>query len=251
MSEEFLILSLAVFGASTLQAATGIGFGVVAGPILLAMLNSGAAIQISILMNLLIALALAPSLRAEVDWKLLKWLAIGTLIGMPLGLAVFLSISIFKLKIIAALAVLLALGFVLRNMFFGRNGAGGKAPRAAPSLSQTLPVAAISGLMGGALAMPGPVPAGWMSAIGYGKARVRATMLMLFVFSYSAALLLQILLAGISRDTFWTSFQLVPAAIAGILIGKALSGLISERVFSWLVVATLVLTAGLLFVSVA
>ncbi len=250
MTQQIVIMSLAVLGAATLQAATGIGFGVIAGPILLAMMNSGDAIQISILMNLLIALVLVPSLRAHTDWRLLKWLAAGTLIGMPLGLIVFLNISILKLKLLAALAVLLALGFVLRGMLSARGRARGQG-RPDPSVWQSLPVGAVSGLMGGALAMPGPVPAGWMSAAGYGKAAVRASILMLFVFSYGAALVLQIWLAGIARDTWITGFQLAPAAIAGIFIGKALSHRISELVFSWLVAATLVLTAGMLFISLA
>ena len=62
MDQAFLILNLAVFGAAALQSATGIGFGVIAGPVLLIALNDGAAIQISILLNLLIAVILTPSL---------------------------------------------------------------------------------------------------------------------------------------------------------------------------------------------
>ncbi len=60
MDLDFLILNVAVFGAAALQSATGIGFGVIAGPVLLIALNSGSAIQISIILNLLIASILAP-----------------------------------------------------------------------------------------------------------------------------------------------------------------------------------------------
>ncbi len=62
MDQDFLVLNVAVFGASALQSATGIGFGVIAGPVLLVALNDGSAIQISIVLNLLIAAFLAPSL---------------------------------------------------------------------------------------------------------------------------------------------------------------------------------------------
>ncbi len=250
MTLDILIMSLAVFGAAALQAATGIGFGVVAGPILLAMLNSGDAIQISILMNLLIAVILAPSLRGEVDWKLLKWLLAGTALGMPVGLFVFLSVSILKLKIIAAVAVLLAMVFVIRNLLASRRSSSGTGQDPNPPVMSSLPMGVVSGLMGGSLAMPGPVPAGWMSASGYGKATVRATILMLFVFSYAAALLLQFPLVGIKAGTYWISLLLVPSTVVGIGVGKALTTYISERTFSWLVVVTLVLTAGLLLVTI-
>ena len=52
MELEIVVLMVAVFGASALQSATGIGFGVIAGPILLILLNDGSAIQISIVLNL-------------------------------------------------------------------------------------------------------------------------------------------------------------------------------------------------------
>ena len=55
MAQEFFLLNVAVLVASALQSATGIGFGVIAGPILLIVLNDGSAIQISIALNLLIA----------------------------------------------------------------------------------------------------------------------------------------------------------------------------------------------------
>ena len=35
MDQNFLILNIAVLGAAALQSATGIGFGIIAGPILL------------------------------------------------------------------------------------------------------------------------------------------------------------------------------------------------------------------------
>ena len=81
MEQEFLILGIAVFAASALQSATGIGFGVIAGPILLVILNDGSAIQISVVLNLLIALLLAPSLVRKSDRRLLKSLLIGLVIG--------------------------------------------------------------------------------------------------------------------------------------------------------------------------
>ena len=86
MGQELLILSIAVFGASVLQAATGIGFGVVAGPLLLIVLNDSAAIQVSVALNLLIAVILAPSLWRIADRKLLPSLLIGLAVGSPIGL---------------------------------------------------------------------------------------------------------------------------------------------------------------------
>ena len=106
MEQEILVPGITIFGASALQSSTGIGFGVIAGPVLLIVLNDGAAIQISVLLNLLIALLLAPSLRRKSDRRLLKSLLIGLAIGSPLGLLIYLQVDIALLKTFAGVVVL-------------------------------------------------------------------------------------------------------------------------------------------------
>ena len=71
MDATLIALHAAVFAAALLQAATGIGFGVIAGPIILMVMNSGAAVQVTILLSLLIAVVLAPSLYGQVHKKVL------------------------------------------------------------------------------------------------------------------------------------------------------------------------------------
>ena len=115
MEQEILVLGITIFGASALQSSTGIGFGVIAGPLLLIVLNDGAAIQISVLLNLLIALLLAPSLRRKSDRRLLKSLLIGLAIGSPLGLLIYLQVDIALLKTFAGVVVLFTLFLVLRG----------------------------------------------------------------------------------------------------------------------------------------
>lgn len=244
MEQQYLILSLAVLGASVLQSATGIGFGVIAGPIMLMMLNSGAAIQISIALSLLIAAVLAPSLWRHLDRSLLFRLLAGSVVGLPIGLVVFLSIDLGLLKLLAALAVSMTLLFVLRGV-------------RAPTLAGAAPtgrmaqvsMGAVSGIMSGSLAMPGPVPAAWMALHAYGKDTIRATILTMFLFSYLAALGLQSVWVGIGQDTLWRCVYLSPATLAGILIGRWVARLLSEQIFRWVLSAVLSATAGGLFFS--
>ena len=72
-----------VFVASSLQAITGIGFGVIAGPSLLVAMGSSSAIQVSIALSFLIAILLCPSTLRKVNWILLKPLLFGVAIGTP------------------------------------------------------------------------------------------------------------------------------------------------------------------------
>ena len=242
MDQNFLILNIAVFGAAALQSATGIGFGIIAGPILLIYLNDGSAIQISIVLNLLIALVLAPSLRQQADRQLLSRLLIGLAIGSPVGLLIFLNMNIVFLKAFAGLAVAYTLFVILRS-----NRAPSHAPTLATKSTEQISIGVMSGIMGASLAMPGPIPAAWMSTKGFSKETIRATILVMFVFAYVVALALQFGLAGIGADTMRLSAMLAPSTIVGILVGRSLANRLTEQTFRYLLVIILASTAVILF----
>ena len=238
MEPQLIVLGTAVFGAAALQAATGIGFGVIAGPVLLVALNDGAAIQISIMLNLVIALALAPSLWPKSDRQLLTRLLIGVLIGSPVGLLLYFSMDVVLLKSFAGLVVVFTLVLVLR----GDRGPAPVQPNAGGGLEQAS-VGVMAGLMGSSLGMPGPVPAAWMLAKGFTKDTIRSTVLVMFVVAYGIALVLQLGLAEIGADTLRLTAMLVPATIGGIVVGRSLASRISESVFRWVLTTILALTA--------
>ncbi len=242
MDQDFLILNIAVFGAAALQSATGIGFGIIAGPILLIFLNDGSAIQISILLNLLIALVLTPSLWQQADRKLLTKLSIGLAVGSPVGLLIFLNLNIVFLKAFAGLAVAYTMFVILRN-----KPASSHAPQPATTATEQISIGVMSGIMGASLAMPGPIPAAWMSTKGFSKETIRATILVMFVFAYVVALALQYGLAGIGADAMRLSAMLAPSTIVGILVGRLLAGRLTEQTFRWLLVIILASTAIILF----
>ncbi|MDN3722312.1 hypothetical protein QW131_31645 [Roseibium salinum] len=59
----------------------------------------------------------------------------------------------------------------------------------------------MSGIMGGMLAMPGPLAATWMSIRSYEKASVRSTILAFFVFAYGANVLSYTAVSGFDAQT--------------------------------------------------
>jgi len=244
VNQELLLLNIAVFAASALQSATGIGFGVIAGPILLVALNDASAIQISIVLNLLIATLLAPSLRHDADWKLLKKVLIGLLVGAPIGFLIFLNLQIGWLKTLAGLAVIFTLLATVRSYQ--------AAPRRVdkmPGDAERISIGVVAGVMGASLAMPGPIPAAWMSVKGFSRKTVRATILLLFVFAYAIALALQFAASGVGTDTLQLCAMLAPATIIGVLAGRALHNRVSERSFRWILILILAATAAALFAS--
>ena len=101
--------------------------------------------------------------------------------------------------------------------------------------------------MNSALAMPGPVPAAWMSGAGHAKDTVRATTLALLLFTYPAAFVLQWFLIGLEANTLWLCAGLAPATLAGVMVGRLLVRRVTEVVFRWFLVLVLISTVAGLF----
>ena len=84
-SSTLVLLTGTIFAASSLQAATGIGYGVIAGPVFLIIFNGVEALQLSVTHNLAIAVLLFPFLRAHVNGALLVTLVPGSVLGLLTG----------------------------------------------------------------------------------------------------------------------------------------------------------------------
>jgi uncharacterized membrane protein YfcA len=125
-----------------------------------------------------------------------------------------------------------------------------RATKPDPAGIEQAAIGAVAGIMGVCLAMPGPVPAAWMASKGFAKESIRATILAMFVVSYSVALVLQAGFVGVGAKVAETSVLLAPATIVGVVAGQMISHRITERTFGWILVAVLVSTATMLFLSI-
>jgi uncharacterized membrane protein YfcA len=238
MDYSVLLLHAAVLTAALVQAATGIGFGLIAAPIILMVINAGAAIQVTILLSLLVAMILAPPLYKHSPKPLLARMALGTLGGLPIGIFVFMSVGINALKLGVGVCVVLTAIFTVRSAIRNRINMRQSGNRLYDVLAGIL-----SGVMSASLAMPGPPVAARLAVKALPKEAIRATSLVLFTFSYSAAIALQWSLVGISEGTLSLTLSLTPAALVGIYIGRKAVAWISESTFLWLIAAILTTTA--------
>lgn len=239
-------LSLAVFGAAMLQAATGIGYGVIAGPIFLVALNGVEAIQISALHNLAIAIVLLPLVRGGVNKKVLVWLTAGSAMGIVVGLILQSVLSVAALKLSAAVMV----GFVAITLVVDMRRNCVQRGIAQPSGIEIIFIGGLAGVMGGILAMPGPLAATWMSVRAFNKASVRATILAFFIFAYGVNVLTYAFTSGFTPSTLGIAAWLMPALGLGTTAGVAISGKLSEKLFRKVLLAVLTATTVMLLLSV-
>lgn len=254
MTELILILAPPVFVAAALQAATGLGFGMIAGPFLLVALNGIGAVQATILLSLLIAVIALPPVIGHTDRRALAMLGAGTLIGLPVGGFLLAVASMATLKLMAVFVVSAAVFMMLRH----QNNAPGDTV-APGSLASNTPFAsgselmlgagAASGAMSAALGMPGPAPAGVLAARGASKETLRATILSLFAGSYSGAVIAHGAAFGIAAPTLQLAAALAVPAIGGAVAGHFLARRFSARLFRHILIVLLFIAAAGLLIS--
>lgn len=231
-----------VFVAAMFQTATGIGFALIAGPFLLMYMQDGSAIQISVLLNLLMSVALAPGLIRHVHWASLRHLALGLVGGLPVGIVLFLWADLTLLKLGAAAFITLALIPFLRP-----PAVQGAHDRPAPGVASGV----VAGVMTGFAAMPGPAASYYLTGLqNLPRDVARSTIYAYFVLAYGAALVLHTMLTGLADKTLVTSAWFMPAAAVGMVAGIPLARRLSQKWFRLAAGVTLALTAVTLLAAV-
>ena len=238
-----IIANIAVFLAAVLQAATGVGLGMIVGPALILVMGSKSAIQVAIILNLSLSVLLLPGEIREIHWPSLKILVLGTVVGMPVGLLLISMLDLTGLKLFAAITVSLCGVQLIHNRY--RQSATGTTNEAG---AMTLPGASIaSGIMTSSLAMPGPVAMWALARKGIKAEQIRATLRGLFVISYALALLAHAL-----RGMDWglvidSSLDLGIALAAGTAIGFLVKRRLPEWVLNNLLLGMLLVMGLSLF----
>ncbi|MYA96319.1 MAG: sulfite exporter TauE/SafE family protein [Nitrospinae bacterium] len=227
-------LIVIAFSVAMLQSATGFGFGMIVGPMLLAFLDITDAVQSTGILTFGIVVVLAPSLARDCDRKTLVLLSAGTALGLPLGYILQVSVSKVMIHSLAVFVV----AFVLVGLFRPRRSP------AKPFGSRSKPwpgvgAGVLSGVMSTALAMPGPPAVGYLFRSGLAKIPIRATLVVLMIGSYAGMIGVHLFGQAISRTVIDQTIRLAPATLSGLIAGHFLASRISKRIFYLLTVLLL------------
>lgn len=233
MSWDLIALHAVAAVAAFFQSVTGIGFGMIAGPVILVVLAEPQAVIVSTLMSWLIGLVLFPMLYRGADWRLALRLLASAAVVLPLGLWVLSIADIATLKLISGVSI----GALTAMMVLGAPG------MRTPGRAGDAAFGGLAGLFGGCLAMPGPTAVLRATGLGLAKARTRATMVVFFAMVWPLIFLGQWASIGISQQTLIHGASLIPATLTGLAIGNWAAGRVSEVFFRRLVILVLLATA--------
>lgn len=215
MEPVLLAAGFVVFVATIVQTVTGAGLGLMAGPVLLMAMGSHAAIQVAVILNLALSLALLPRERAALPRRALWLLLLGSLVGLPVGLLALHQLDVVMLKLIAGIAVTSG---GLQMLYSSRREAASDGMRVLPVFG------VVSGAMTSALAIPGPAALWGLSRTTLTSTEVRAALRAFFTLAYG------ICLAGhLTTGVEWHEVGPVSAWLALPLMAGMMAGLVLER----------------------
>jgi uncharacterized membrane protein YfcA len=224
----FIVLAATTFGAALLYAISGFGFAVLAAPLFLLFLDPAPAIQLVIILSTVQSIVvLRGLLPAIAPWLLLR-LALGSLVGLPLGLVAFRYADPI---VVRAAAGAMIFGFAILMAVSRR--------RFAMSPGLDLAAGAVSGFAGALVGQPGPPVLIYLLLAGAAASTVRATLLAFFALSYGVTLASHAVTIGIPAPTWLAAGILIPFAFLGGLAGRPIGDRLGADAFALLAIALL------------
>jgi hypothetical protein len=236
----FVVLAATTFGSALLYAISGFGFAVLAAPLFLLFLDPARAIQLVIIISTVLSIVvLRGLLPAIAPWLLLR-LALGGLIGLPLGLLAFRYADPILVRAAAGAMIFgFAILMAVSRLRSGQPGQGKHWTAFAMSPGLDLTAGAVSGIASALVGQPGPPVLIYLLLAGADARTVRATLLAFFALTYGVTLASHAATIGIPASTWVAAGILIPFAFLGGLAGRPIGDRLGAKAFAMLASALL------------
>src|SRR5690625_5801491 len=179
-------------------------------PFLLLMFEAREAIQINLVLSLIISCALILKIKKDVDIDILKRFITGSLLGLHIGISVFLMMDMTWLKLgvsilILVLTVLLILHFRIKQ-----------------TTRRDFSIGGLSGPFTTSIGMPGPPLPLYFSGTNTTKEKLRGTTRAFYVCICSSSLVIQGTFAGADNVIWVASLEALPLVSVGSFVGQVM-----------------------------
>jgi uncharacterized protein len=236
----FIALAATTFGSALLYAISGFGFAVLTAPLFLLFLDPARAIQLVIIISTVLSIVVLRGLLPAIAPWLLFRLALGGLVGLPLGLVAF---RYADPTLVRAAAGVMIFGFAMLMAISrrrsGQDGHGKHWTAFAMSPRLDLAAGAVSGIASALVGQPGPPVLIYLLLAGAEARTVRATLLAFFALTYGVTLASHAATIGIPASTWLAAGILLPFAFFGGLAGRPIGDRLGAEAFAVLAIALL------------
>jgi uncharacterized membrane protein YfcA len=236
----FIVLAATTFSSALLYAVSGFGFAVLAVPLFLLFLDPARAIQLVIIISTALSIVVLRGLLSAIaPWLLLR-LALGSLVGLPLGLVAFRYADPILVRAAAGAMIFgFAILMAISRLRSGQPDQGKHWTAFAMSPGLDLAAGAVSGIAGALVGQPGPPVLIYLLLAGAAARTVRATLLAFFALSYGVTLASHAATIGIPAPTWLAAAILIPFAFLGGLAGRPIGDRLGAEAFAMLAIALL------------
>jgi hypothetical protein len=227
--------SVAVFFvAGLVYGCTGFGFGLVSIAFLTLLIEPAVLVPLIAVVSAPLSVGLAWSNRSFVEPDLLGPLLLGALGGIPLGTLVLRLVPVVTMERLVGGCVVVLAGLLLLGW---RRPLRSRAPA-------SLLTGGLAGVLGAAMAVPGPPVLLFLANQGETKAVFRATLVVFFAATGILTLLAYAVAGLLGRELVPLVAAGMPAALVGTGLGALVARRLSEAVFVRAVLA-LALASGI------
>jgi uncharacterized membrane protein YfcA len=236
----FIVLAATTFGSALLYSISGFGFAVLAVPLFLLFLDPERAIQLVIIISTVLSIIVLRGLLPAIAPRLLLRLALGSLVGLPLGLIAFRYADPILVRAAAGAMIFgFAILMAVSRRRSGQPGQGKHWTVFAMSPGFDLAAGAVSGFAGALVGQPGPPVLIYLLLAGAAARTVRATLLAFFALSYGVTLASHAATIGVPAPTWLAAGILIPFAFLGGLAGRPIGDRLGAEAFAMLAIALL------------
>ena len=245
MLGTFIVLAATTFGSALLYAISGFGFAVLAVPLFLLFLDPAPAIEIVIIISTVLSIIVLRGLLPAIAPWLLFRLALGSLVGLPLGLVAFRYADPILVRAAAGAMIFgFAILMAISRRRSGQAGQGKHWTAFAMSPGLDLAAGAVSGIAAALVGQPGPPVLIYLLLVGAAARTVRATLLAFFALSYRVTHASHEATIGIPAATWLAAGILIPFAFFGGLAGRPIGDRLGAEAFTLLAIALLALAGA-------
>ncbi|MCU1600617.1 MAG: hypothetical protein JWO22_1326 [Frankiales bacterium] len=203
------LLVLLIAAGATAQGISGIGFGLICGPVLVSTLGRTDGVRVSVFFSALINLGALAREHAHVAWRSAIGLLLPAVIATPLLALALDQVPSRAAQVIAGLAALVGASALAAGLHWP----------AAHSRRGMVGAAVVSAGMNDAAGIGGPAVALWADNAGWSHEKTRGTLQVYFLALNTVAMVT----LGVPQQSSGRYGEMLAALVGGYLLGGALS----------------------------
>lgn len=224
-SVTFLLIGLILFTAAFNQGLTGFGFALTSIPLISLVVGIKYAVPLGALAGFVVNILLSIQLRKSIDFKSLRFLYVGSFIGIPIGVFVLSKADPDLFQRILGIVILLFVIMSATNFIKPRT----------MNLKWGYLFGLFSGMLGGAFNTNGPPVLIYFYLTGKDKLEQKSAITGFFIVA-SVLIIFTHAVTGLSNSTiFLDAVKFLPFIISGYLLGTLLFKKVSSQMYSKLI----------------